>query len=123
MTQTEELQPILEVSAATQTKPTTNVLDKAILDAIDYAFQMLGNAGSEAIYRCIRETYGLSKSDIPRRFDQFVEAVEAIFGKASCLLEIEILEALHKQLPEFKFAPEPGAFSLVSYVEAMRHNL
>ena len=69
-----------------------------LLDAIDTAFSSLGQNVKTSIYFHLETKFGLPKQDIPDRTDDFIEALERIFGGASKQLEILIMKNLNEKV-------------------------
>jgi hypothetical protein len=53
------------------------------LDAIDHSLSVLGESSKTSIYFHLEKTYGVKKQDIPRKPEEFVVAVEKLFGPGS----------------------------------------
>jgi hypothetical protein len=116
MSQTQEFQPIFEMPSYPNENVARENFDQALLAAVDSGLITLGNLGKRTFYECLQINYGLVKEDIPQKFDLFVEALENIFGKAACLIEIQIMETLHQYCPDFEFQSDIGAFSFRQFV-------
>ena len=72
--------------------------DEIMLDSIDEAFLSLGVKVWEAIYIYLEQKFFISKSDIPHRMDDFLDALETIFGIAVKPLEILIMNKLNEKV-------------------------
>jgi hypothetical protein len=81
---------------------------------------MLGEGASQAIYRYLQNSYGISRKDIPNKVEAFTLALENLFGKASVLIELKIMATLHQSASEFQFSSRANELSFVCYVEAFR---
>jgi hypothetical protein len=68
---------------------------KMLLEAIDEAFSSLGESIGEAMYFHLEKTFGIRRSEIPFRIDDFSDTVERIFGLGSRHLEILIVKNLY----------------------------
>jgi len=124
MTQKQELQITFEISAENiEEYPEKTDFDHILLTAVDSAFAMLGDSSREAVYRYLENNCRINRREIPCKLDAFVLAIEDLFGKASDLIEMKIMQSLHQLAPEFKFSPREEEFSFLSYVETLRARL
>jgi len=57
-------------------------------EAIDEAFSSLGESARKAIYTHLENSFGIKKSEIPYRINDFSDALEKIFGPSARNLEI-----------------------------------
>ena len=60
------------------------------------------------------------KKAIPLKIEGFADAIEQMFGIASKLVEIRMIEAFHKRFPEFVFLPKKGDVDFKEYMVALR---
>jgi hypothetical protein len=101
-------------------KLTEEELDIAIIETVDESFSSFSSLDKEAIYHHLENTFKIKKQEIPCKFETFVDAIEQIFGVGAKLVEIRILEALHKRIPEFVFFPKKGDIGFKEYVASLR---
>ncbi len=66
--------------------------------AIDEAFSSLGESVREAIFFHPEKTFGIRRSEIPYRIDDFSDALERIFGLGARRLEILFMKNLHAKV-------------------------
>jgi len=124
MNQTQEVKPTFELTLENQTERVEpDSFDGALLDAVDFALRGLGISGQHAFYKGLMENYGVSRDEIPSKFAVFAVALENVFGHASSLLEMRMMQRLHGNFPELEFPLDPAVFSLITYVETVRNNL
>ena len=79
------------VKAAVDTRATVDTGEsfyKIFEEAIDEAFSSLGEPTRKAIYIYLKNSFGIAKSEIPYRINDFSDALEKIFGPAARNLEI-----------------------------------
>ncbi len=69
-----------------------------LLDSIDEAFSALGKKVQVSIYFHLETKFALPKQDIPDRSDDFLDALEQIFGQATRQVEILIMKSLNKKV-------------------------
>ncbi len=116
MTQIQELKPTFQITI--ESSQTT--FSETFLEAVDKAFIMFGDKASQAIYGYLKDVHGVNRADLPNKVDTFALALENLFGKASVLVELKIMETLHRSAPEFKFSLKADELSFVCYVKAFR---
>jgi hypothetical protein len=103
-----------------QPTPTQATFDEAILEAVDAAFSILGETGAQTVFGYLEHRCGMNRTAIPKDVEQFSKSLEALFGQAANLIEIQIMRALHKKFPSFNFQSQNGKLSFAEYVEALR---
>ncbi len=119
MKQAQLLQPKFEITMENKTTKTREtIFQKEFLNAVDATFEVLGNSNRQTLYRCLETKFNLSKNKIPESIVPFENALERIFGQAASLIEIQIIQRLHKAFPEFEFSCRE-AFSLSEYVKSL----
>jgi hypothetical protein len=101
-------------------KPTEEELNIAIIETVDESFSSFSNLDKEAIYLHLENAFKIKKHEIPCKIETFVDAIEQIFGVGAKLIEIRIIEALHKRIPEFVFFPKKGDIGFKEYVTSLR---
>ncbi len=119
MTQTQEFQPVFQIADPTE-HDGREIFDRVLSEAVDSALLALGSLGRQTFYRFLNENYGLAREDIPCKFEVFVKALEDLFGKAACLVEIQIMQMLHKNTPDFEFPSNADTFTFRRFVETFR---
>jgi len=77
---------------------TEKVYGALLLESIDQAFSSLGQNTKLSIYFHLETKFALPKQDIPDRIEDFSNAVEKIFGRASIPLEILIMKCLNEKI-------------------------
>jgi hypothetical protein len=75
---------------------TTNEdFDYLLLESIDEAFSTLGESPKTAIYYHLEHKFGIPRRTIPRRIEEFSDALEKVFGLGAKHLEIIIMKNRH----------------------------
>jgi len=99
------------------------IFEKLLLEAVDEALSSLGASSKEAIYLHLENTFDINKPDIPHKIEEFVNAIEKIFGLGAKFLEIQIMKRLYEKVgPVFKYFPERDLI-FTEYVAAARLSL
>lgn len=94
--------------------------NSAITETIDESFSSFSNLDKEAAYRHLEKDFKIKKEEIPLKIEGFADAIEQMFGIASKLVEIRMIEAFHKRFPEFVFLPKKGDVDFKEYMVALR---
>jgi hypothetical protein len=71
---------------------------KLLVQAVDEGLCAFGASVREAVYACLEGSFGIRKDDIPRKVDEFSDALESIFGDSARLLEIQIMKSLYRKV-------------------------
>ncbi len=76
----------------------TGIFEELLLEAIDEGLSVLGESAKQAIYCHLEKTFKMNRLDIPYRIEEFIDAIERIFGNGSKILEIQIMKCLFKKV-------------------------
>ena len=71
---------------------------KVLLEAVEDAFSSLGESVGETIFFHLEKSFGIRRSEIPFRIDDFSDALEKIFGLGARHLEILVMKNLHAKV-------------------------
>jgi hypothetical protein len=91
-----------------------------MMEAIDEVFSSFNTLDKQEVYFHVENIFKIKKEEIPFRIEAFADAIEQIFGVGTKLIEIRIIEALHKRIPDFMFTPKKGAVIFKEYVAGLR---
>ncbi len=72
--------------------------EKALLEAIDETFNILGEPAAKAIYDHLEGSFSLRKEEIPERLDDFDIGLKKIFGEGARFFELQISQHLRDKL-------------------------
>lgn len=108
------------VSALKLSDSSNSGFDELFLEAVDEAIASLGDSCKQAIYFNLEETFKIKKHEIPFKVEEFVNAIEAIFGLGAKLIEIQIMKCLHKKLGDFRYLPDEEELTFTEYVTAAK---
>ena len=101
----------------------TSKFDQTVIEAVDLSFSKLGVRVKEALYSSLFAEYKLNIQNIPVMIEEFVEALEKIFGSSSLLLEMDVMKTIRKKIPEFKFEAESSDLLFTSYLKSLKRFL
>jgi hypothetical protein len=119
MTKTASLLTLCTLQLEEQ-KPKEDKFKVAVIEATDEVFSSLSNLDKEEVYFYLENAFKINKQEIPFRMKDFADAIEQIFGIGAKLIEIRIIEALHKRITNFMFTPKKGFVSLKEYATSLR---
>ena len=94
--------------------------EKLLTKAVDKAFSSLFHSQKQNLYSHLSSCYNISKQDIPYTLDDFVNALQEIFGSGAKLVEIEMMKNLHAMVKSTTFAPNKSDLSFAEYVRVIR---
>jgi len=72
--------------------------EDVLQDSIDEAFSSLGEAVKASIYFHLEHKFLITRQDIPRRIEDFSDALERIFGLGAKHLELLIMKNLYEKV-------------------------
>jgi hypothetical protein len=92
--------------------------DEALLEAIDFTFYSLGRSCRRALYFHLKTTFHLPRRQIPKKVEEFDEALRMIFKIGAVFLEKLILAKLCEML-KLELV-EGGAVDFVESISMIR---
>lgn len=97
--------------------------EKKFLEAVDEAFYSIGNDDyNRVIYEYLEKNFMLTKLNIPKRIEDFSEALDKIFGLGAKILEIRIMNNLYLRIDNsFKYKNEK-TFDFVNYIKSIKNS-
>jgi len=72
--------------------------EELLMEAIDEGLSLLGESSKQVVYFYLGKTFKMNRLDIPYRIEEFIDAIERIFGNGSKILEIQIMKCLFKKV-------------------------
>jgi regulatory protein YycI of two-component signal transduction system YycFG len=91
-----------------------------LIEAMDQTFSKLGVPTKHALYSFLETNYKLSKEDIPNRIEDFVNALEQIFGTSALLIEIDLMKSMQQKVPSFIFKIENADLNFEYYLKSLK---
>ena len=101
-------------------KTDENRFEVIMMEAIDESLNSFESLDKQEIYLHLENSFKIRKQEIPCKIEKFAEAMEQMFGIGAKLIEIRIIEALHKKMPEFMYTPRRGVVLFKKYVANLR---
>ncbi len=94
--------------------------NKLFLAILDETFSYLGENAKQTIYYHLEHKFGIRRSEIPCRVEDFSSAMDKIFGLANKSIEVVLVQKLHEKVGcEFR-AASIGDFTFPKYVNMVR---
>ncbi|MCX8153457.1 MAG: NitrOD5 domain-containing protein [Candidatus Bathyarchaeota archaeon] len=94
--------------------------EAALTEAIDAALEPLGPAVARIIYTYMERSLEIKKQEIPNRPEDFTKTIEQIFGEGATLIEIRIMEELHKRFQDFVHFPKKRKLDFTDYLNDLQ---
>ncbi len=101
-------------------KTSENKFDSLIIEAIEESLSSFESFDKQEVYFYLENTFKIRKWEIPRKIEHFTDAIEQLLGIGAKLVEVRIIKAIHKRIPEFVFAPKTGAIIFKDYITSLR---
>ncbi len=92
---------------------------KIVVEAIEEGLYVVGKSEQKIIFYVLERQHDIHKDDLPWRINTLTEALLECFGLGAKLIEIGIMNALHKKNPEFRYFPKNGDLVLEEYVKSL----
>lgn len=97
--------------------------EKLLTEAVDNAFSSLFHSHKQNLYSHLQRCYNINRQGIPYNVDDFVNALQEIFGSGAKLVEIEIMKSLYALVQNYTFALNQSELSFTEYVRVIRGRL
>jgi hypothetical protein len=72
--------------------------DEYLIEAIDNALTSLGAPVKNTVYLQLEVSFNMTKNEIPKQIDEFVDIIHRIFGLGASRLEIKFMKNLHSKI-------------------------
>lgn len=97
--------------------------ERAVTESIDEVFSTLGENVKQAVYSYLENKYGIRKEQIPSMIEGFTDAIESIFGDATKLVELKIIEKLKGKVKGFAYKSKTKEIFFAEYLTALQKHL
>ncbi len=94
-----------------------------ISEAVDNSFSLFGDTFKTLAYNELEKTFQIKKQEIPYRINEFTNAIEEICGAGAKIIEMKIIQALHKKVKGFVYVARGEDLVFTDYVESLRQYL
>ncbi len=72
--------------------------EKLLLEAVDEGLSSLCSSSKQTIYFLLKNTFNISRRDIPYKIEEFADALEKIFGLGAKPIEILMIRRLDEKV-------------------------
>ena len=72
--------------------------EQILLEAVDEVWSTIGEGIQTSIYVSLESKFKIKKHEIPQRVNEFLDALNRIFGKGSRYLEILLMKSLQSKM-------------------------
>ncbi len=97
-----------------------NTFEVIITEAVDESLTSFKNLDTQKVFAQLENAFDIKKHEIPYKIEDFSDAMEKMFGVGAKLIEIRIIQAIHRRMPEFIFSPNRGPIIFKDYVNSLR---
>ena len=95
--------------------------EELLIEAIDEGLSLLGESSKQVVYFHLEKTFKMNRQDIPYKIEEFIAAIERIFGSGAKILEIKIMKCLFKKVGcTLKNYSGQKNLEFTEYVEAVK---
>lgn len=99
----------------------TMQFEEHLQEAVDEGLSLLGESSKQVVYFYLEKTFKMNKQDIPYKIEDFIDALEKIFGNGAKILEIQIMKCLFKKVGcTLKNYAGQKSLEFTEYVEAVK---
>ena len=100
--------------------PNGNKFEVIMTEAIDESLASFKSLNRQEIYFCLENVFKIRKEEVSCKIEDFADALNQMFGIGAKLIEIKMIEVVHKRIPEFIFTPRTGAVIFKEYAASLR---
>jgi hypothetical protein len=97
--------------------------EPAVTEAIAEVFNAFGENVKQALYRKLENNYGVAREQIPIMIDEFVDALESIFGNSAKLVELKIMKRIQRKNRGFSYKSKNNEILFTEYLAELRSYL
>ena len=97
--------------------------EKLLLNAIDEGLSALGESPKRVVYFYLEKKFNISRREIPDKIEDFIEALEKIFGLGAKFLQILIIKQLYQKIEKnLEWNEEQTDLTFTEYIVAARRS-
>lgn len=97
--------------------------ERLLLKAIDEGLSSLGDSPKRAVYFYLEKRFNIKKREIPYKIEDFIDALEKIFGLGAKFLEILIIKRLYEKVGQiFEWNEGQTDLTFTEYIVAARQS-
>lgn len=91
-------------------------ISSILAEAIEESFAPFVNSKKNNVFHFLEKEYGLTQYNITQNIENFVGIIEDLFGPGAKLIEIKIIELIHKKIQNFAYSPKNHDLFLKEYL-------
>ena len=108
-----------EANKKEKTKSKNEVFENIVINAVEKVFSSLNESCKQAIYLHLRNSYYITKEQIPHKIYAFSNALEEMFGECAKLIKIEIMKLAFSQVRTTKYQAKQDALLFTDYMKQL----
>jgi hypothetical protein len=105
-----------KTSFEVEKQPVKTTFEDAVTESVDAVLSLLGNINKQTIYRYLEKRYSIKKEEIPSNIAEFTDAFEQTFGSVAKLVEVKIIERLHRKYENFSYVTAKGEIDFLEFI-------
>ena len=91
------------------------------LEAVDESLSIIGESAKNTVYAYLKNTFKMNRQEIPHRMDEYVTAIENIFGTGAKIIQIQTMKNLYKKVRyQIKQYPNSKNLTFIEYISTMK---
>ena len=91
-----------------------------LIKAVDDALSSLGKSSKKAVYFHLAKSFNIERKEIPKRVEDFTQAIEKIFGLGAIFLQVLIMKHIYEKAGVIFEWDERKKFGFLEYVNEAR---
>lgn len=104
---------------------TINIKDSfedIFLEAVDESLSIIiGESAKNSVYAYLKRVFKMNRQEIPHRIDEYITAIENIFGTGAKIIQIQIMKNLYKKVRyQIKQYPNSKNLTFIEYISTMK---
>ena len=108
-----------EANKKVKAKSKSGVFERIVMGTVDNVFSSLGESCKQSIYFRLKNSFNISREEIPHRIDAFADALEEMFGVGAKLIKIEIMKLAFSQVRTIKYPTKQDALLFTDYLKEL----
>jgi hypothetical protein len=99
-----------------QTESYKTIISSILAEAIQESFSSIIKSKKYNIFHYLEKEYNITKENIPKNIEKFINILEDQFGPGAKLIEIKIIELIHNKIQNFNHTPKNHDLFLEEYL-------
>ena len=94
--------------------------EEILQKSVEEVFSSFGSSFKKAIYSQLERVFKIKKQEISYKTEEFANALEKIFGYSAKIIELRIIEKVHKEIPNFVCSKGTKDLVFTEYIASLR---